>query len=64
MSKIGWFLVGAAVGVVALSQYRDNPRVAEAIDESTKAVDEFRQAVVSGFREREAELKADQESQS
>ena len=58
MSKLGWFLVGAALGAVALVQYRDNPKVTEAIDESTKMVDEFRQAVVAGFKERESELKA------
>lgn len=59
MSKAGWFILGAAIGIVAISQYRDNPRVADAIDDSTKALDEFRLSVVAGFKEREAELKGD-----
>lgn len=58
MSKLGWFLVGAAIGVVAVSQYRDNPKVAEAIDESTKLLEDFRLSVAEGFREREEELKS------
>lgn len=57
MSKLGWFIIGAAIGVVAVTQYRDNPKVAEALDESAKMVDEFRQSMIEGFKEREAELK-------
>lgn len=57
MSKIGWFLVGTAVGIVALAQYRDNPKVSEALDESRRALEEFASSVAEGYTQREAELK-------
>lgn len=59
MSKIAWFFVGAAVGVVVLAQYRDNPKLAEAVDTSRRAVEDFKDSVVEGYRNREAELRGE-----
>lgn len=61
MGKLTWFALGAAIGVIALRQYQQNPRIAEVVDESRRAVEDFNSAVVEGFREREAELKAERQ---
>lgn len=61
MGKLTWFAVGAAIGVIALKQYQQNPRVTELVDESRRAVDDFNSAVLEGFRERESELRAERD---
>ncbi len=59
MSKLGWLAVGAALGVLAVLQYRDNPKAKRVMDEAVGTAKDFGAAVAEGFREREAELKKD-----
>lgn len=61
MSKLAWLLVGIGLGAVAAVQYRENPKVVEALDSSKRAVLGFSEAVSVGYREREAELKLEAE---
>ena len=57
MSKLGWFIVGIAVGALGLAQYRDNPQAREAVDEVVTAAKDFSASVAEGYQERDAELK-------
>jgi hypothetical protein len=46
MKKLVWFIAGIAIGAVARKAY----------EEAKASVSEFRDAVLEGFQEREAEL--------
>jgi hypothetical protein len=56
MGKLGWFAIGIALGAVAVTQLRDNPKAQAALDDAVTKAQEFGAAVADGFREREAEL--------
>ncbi len=56
MSKLGWFIAGAAVGAVGIIQMRDNPKAQQAVDDIKLAAKDFSTAVMSGYEEREAEI--------
>ena len=56
MKKLVWFIAGLAIGAVAARQIEENPAARKAYDEAKASVSEFRDAVLEGFQEREAEL--------
>lgn len=56
MKKLVWFIVGIAIGAVAARQIEENPAARKAYEEAKASVSEFRDAVLEGFQEREAEL--------
>ena len=56
MSKLGWFIAGAALGAVTLIQMRDNPKAQQVVDDVKAAARDFTSAVTSGYQEREAEI--------
>ena len=56
MKKLVWFIAGIAIGAVAARQIEENPAARKAYDEAKASVSEFRDAVLEGFQEREAEL--------
>lgn len=57
MKKLGWFIAGLALGVIAARQVEENPAARKAYDEAKLSLQEFRDAVMDGYRERDAELK-------
>ncbi|MEZ7819539.1 MAG: hypothetical protein QMA95_00455 [Aquiluna sp.] len=57
MSKLGWFLAGIGMGVLALQQLRDNPKAQGAVDEIRIAAKDFSDSIAAGYQEREAELR-------
>jgi hypothetical protein len=56
MKKLVWFIAGLAIGAVAARQIEENPAARKAYEEAKASVSEFRDAVLDGFQEREAEL--------
>jgi hypothetical protein len=56
MKKLVWFIAGLAIGAVAARQIEENPAARKAYEEAKNSVSEFRDAVLVGFEEREAEL--------
>lgn len=56
MKKLVWFVAGIALGAVAARQIEENPAARKAYEEAKASVSEFRDAVLEGYREREAEL--------
>ena len=56
MKKLVWFIAGLAMGAVAARQIEENPAARKAYEEAKTSVSEFRDAVLEGFQEREAEL--------
>lgn len=56
MKKLVWFIAGIAIGAVAARQIEENPAARKAYEEAKASVSEFRDAVLDGFQEREAEL--------
>ena len=56
MSKLGWFVAGAALGALTVIQLRDNPKAQAALDEAITAAKDFGAAVAAGYQEREAEI--------
>jgi uncharacterized membrane-anchored protein YhcB (DUF1043 family) len=56
MKKLVWFIAGIAIGAVAARQIEENPAARRAYEEAKASVSEFRDAVLEGFQEREAEL--------
>jgi hypothetical protein len=56
MKKLVWFIAGLAIGAVAARQIEENPAARKAYEEAKNSVSEFRDAVLDGFQEREAEL--------
>ena len=57
MSKLGWFLAGVGMGLLALQHVRDNPRGQGAVDEIRIAAKDFSDSIAAGYQEREAELR-------
>lgn len=56
MKKLIWFIAGIAIGAVAAKQIEENPVAKKAYEEAKGSVSEIRDAVMEGYREREAEL--------
>jgi uncharacterized membrane-anchored protein YhcB (DUF1043 family) len=56
MKKLLWFIAGIAIGAVAAKQVEQNPQAKKAYDEAKLSMQEFRDAVLDGFQERESEL--------
>lgn len=56
MKKFGWFVIGVALGAVAARAIEENPAARKAYEEAKLSVSEFRDAVLDGYRDREAEL--------
>ncbi|MDG2496928.1 MAG: hypothetical protein P8M68_01945 [Aquiluna sp.] len=56
MSKLGWFVVGAAIGAVGVIQMRDNPKAQQAVEDIKLAAKDFSSALTAGYQEREAEI--------
>jgi hypothetical protein len=56
MKKLVWFMAGIALGAVAARQIEENPAARKAYEEAKASVSEFRDAVLEGFEEREAEI--------
>ncbi|MFY9304796.1 MAG: hypothetical protein WAO31_04790 [Rhodoluna sp.] len=56
MKKLVWFMAGIALGAVAARQIEENPAARKAYEDAKASVSEFRDAVLEGFEEREAEI--------
>lgn len=56
MKRLLWFVAGIAIGAVAARQVDQNPQVKKAYEEAKISLQEFRDAVLDGFQEREMEL--------
>jgi uncharacterized membrane-anchored protein YhcB (DUF1043 family) len=56
MKKLVWFMAGIALGAVAARQIEENPAARKAYEEAKASLQDFRDAVMVGFEEREAEL--------
>lgn len=56
MKKLVWFMAGIALGAVAAKQIEENPAARKAYEEAKASIQEFRDAVLEGFEEREAEI--------
>jgi hypothetical protein len=56
MKKLVWFMAGIALGAVAARQIEENPAARKAFDDAKASVQDFRDAVLEGFEEREAEI--------
>ncbi|MGY6496989.1 MAG: hypothetical protein ACXIUP_02060 [Microcella sp.] len=58
MKNAFWFIVGVAVGAVAAHQYSRTEQGAQFFDEVDNRAREFGSAVIDGYKQREAELRA------
>jgi hypothetical protein len=58
MKKFLWFVAGISLGLVATKQLNENPKAQELAADVTRRAKDFGAAVSEGFREREAELAA------
>jgi hypothetical protein len=56
MKRLLWFIAGIAVGAVAAKQVEQNPQAKKAYEEAKLSLQEFGDAVLDGFQEREGEL--------
>jgi hypothetical protein len=56
MKKLVWFMAGIVLGAVAARQIEENPAARKAYEDAKASVSEFRDAVLEGFEEREAEI--------
>lgn len=56
MKKLVWFVAGITLGAIAARQIEENPAARKAYEEAKASVADFRDAVLEGYREREAEL--------
>jgi uncharacterized membrane-anchored protein YhcB (DUF1043 family) len=56
MKKLVWFMAGIALGAVAARQIEENPAARKAYEDAKASLSEFRDAVLEGFEEREAEM--------
>jgi hypothetical protein len=56
MKKLVWFMAGIALGAVAARQIEENPAARKAYEDAKASVQDFKDAVLEGFQEREAEL--------
>ena len=60
MKKLLWFITGISLGVLAARQLQENPKAQELASDVKRRAQEFGAAVADGFREREAEIAAEQ----
>jgi len=60
MKKLLWFIAGISLGVVAARQLEENPKAQELASDVKRRAQEFGAAVAEGYREREAEIAAQQ----
>ncbi|MER3390088.1 MAG: hypothetical protein RJQ01_08655 [Microcella sp.] len=58
MKNIVWLIVGAAVGFIAAHQVAKTPQGKQFFDDVDEKAREFGTAVVEGYKQREAELRA------
>ena len=58
MKNIVWLIVGAAIGFVAAHQVSKTPQGKQFFDDVDEKAREFGSAVVEGYKQREAELRA------
>lgn len=58
MKNVVWLVIGAAVGFVAAHQVGKTPQGRQFFDEVDEKAREFGSAVVDGYKQREAELRA------
>jgi len=58
MTNLVWLIVGAAVGFVAAHQVSKTPQGKQFFDDVDEKAREFGSAVVEGYKQREAELRA------
>ena len=58
MKNALWFIVGVEVGAVAAHQYSRTEQGAQFFDEVDARAREFGSAVIDGYKQREAELRA------
>jgi uncharacterized membrane-anchored protein YhcB (DUF1043 family) len=56
MKKLVWLIAGIAIGAVAARQIEENPAARKAYEDAKVSIAEFRDAVLEGYQEREAEL--------
>lgn len=56
MKKLVWLIAGVALGAYAARQIEENPAARKAFDEAKLSVQDFRDAVLEGYKEREKEL--------
>ena len=59
MKKLIWFAAGIAIGTLAVKQLEENPKAQEFVKEARDRAKDFGAAVSEGFREREAEIVAE-----
>lgn len=58
MKRIFWFATGIAAGLAVAKQLRENPEAKAALDDVAKRAKSLGDSFASGYREREAELRA------
>jgi predicted RNase H-like HicB family nuclease len=56
MKKLVWFMAGIALGAVAARQIEENPAARKAYEEAKASLQEFKDAVLEGYQEKDAEL--------
>jgi predicted RNase H-like HicB family nuclease len=56
MKKLVWFMAGIALGAVAARQIEENPAARKAYEEAKASLQEFKDAVLDGYQEKDAEL--------
>ncbi|CAB4629676.1 unannotated protein [freshwater metagenome] len=56
MKKIVWFMAGIALGAVAARQIEENPAARKVYDNAKLTVRDFKDSVLEGYQEREAEI--------
>lgn len=56
MKKLVWFIAGIALGAVAAKQIEENPAARKAYEETKASLEDFRDAVLEGYQERDTEL--------
>ncbi|GAA1726480.1 hypothetical protein [Microcella frigidaquae] len=58
MKNVAWLIAGIAIGFVAAHQVSKTPQGRQFFDEVDTKAREFGSAVVDGYKQREAELRA------
>jgi hypothetical protein len=62
MKKLLWFVTGISLGVIVANQLKENPKAQELASDLTRRAKDFGAAVAEGYREREAEIAAEQKT--
>jgi len=60
VKKLLWFITGISIGVLAVRQLQESPKAQELAADVSRRAKEFGAAVAEGYREREAEIAAEQ----